>query len=59
MVMSKGKIEELAFAEDIYSNPQSDYTKNLINAIPKGDPDDIRKAIIKRKMIKEKLEGSK
>ncbi len=52
MVMQKGQIEELAFASDIYTKPQSDYTKRLISAIPKGDPDDIRKALIKRKMKK-------
>jgi len=50
MVMNHGKIEEVSFAEDIYTNPQSDYTKKLINAIPKGDLDDIRRAIIKRKV---------
>lgn len=44
IVMNKGKIEEAGFAEDIYHNPQSDYTKNLISSIPKGDPDLIRKA---------------
>ncbi len=50
MVMNKGKIEEVAFAEDIYAKPQKEYTKKLIAAIPKGDPDDIRKALIKRRM---------
>lgn len=55
MVMKKGKIEEIAFAEDIYSKPQTDYTKTLIEAIPKGDPEDIRKAIIRRKMKKEEM----
>ena len=36
IVMNKGKIEELGFAEDIYKNPQKDYTKRLIESIPKG-----------------------
>lgn len=36
MVMNKGKIEETGPADDIYFSPQSDYTKNLIAAIPKG-----------------------
>ena len=36
LVMNKGKIEELGDADDIYSNPQKDYTKKLIDAIPKG-----------------------
>jgi peptide/nickel transport system ATP-binding protein len=36
IVMNKGRIEEAGYPEDIYSNPQSEYTKRLINAIPKG-----------------------
>ena len=36
LVMNKGKIEETGNADDIYFNPQSDYTKKLIASIPKG-----------------------
>ncbi|MEZ4792268.1 MAG: ABC transporter ATP-binding protein [Gelidibacter sp.] len=36
IVMNKGQIEERADADDIYDNPQRDYTKKLIHAIPKG-----------------------
>ncbi|MBL7721578.1 MAG: ABC transporter ATP-binding protein [Chitinophagaceae bacterium] len=36
MVINKGKIEESGPSDDIYFSPQSDYTKNLIAAIPKG-----------------------
>lgn len=36
LVMNKGKIEELGDADAIYANPQKDYTKKLIEAIPKG-----------------------
>ena len=36
IVMNKGKIEEMADADDLYANPKSDYTKKLIEAIPKG-----------------------
>ncbi|HLT34312.1 MAG TPA: ABC transporter ATP-binding protein [Aquaticitalea sp.] len=36
VVMNKGKIEEMADADDIYKNPQREYTKKLIHAIPKG-----------------------
>ncbi|GGI56350.1 ABC transporter ATP-binding protein [Winogradskyella haliclonae] len=36
MVMNKGKIEELNEADYIYRNPQKEYTKRLIDAIPKG-----------------------
>lgn len=35
MVMNKGKIEEIGIADDIYNNPQTEYTKRLIAAIPK------------------------
>jgi peptide/nickel transport system ATP-binding protein len=34
MVMQKGRIEETGTAEQIYFNPQTDYTKKLISAIP-------------------------
>lgn len=43
IVMNKGKIEEMGTADKIYSNPQKKYTQNLINAIPKGQIEDIRK----------------
>ena len=36
LVMNAGKIEELDDADIIYSNPKKEYTKKLINAIPKG-----------------------
>jgi peptide/nickel transport system ATP-binding protein len=51
IVMNKGKIEELGFAEEIYSNPKTEYTQSLIDAIPKGDLEDIRNAQLKRKVI--------
>lgn len=38
MVMNKGKIEESGAADDIYFNPQSPYTRQLIASIPKGIP---------------------
>ncbi|WDO13893.1 ABC transporter ATP-binding protein [Flavobacterium sp. WW92] len=37
LVMSKGKIEEMADADVLYENPQKEYTKKLIAAIPKGN----------------------
>ena len=36
VVMNKGKVEEMGAADDIYKHPQRDYTKRLIEAIPKG-----------------------
>lgn len=36
IVMNKGKIEERNEADELLNNPQKNYTKKLINAIPKG-----------------------
>lgn len=36
LVMNKGKIEELGDADEIYANPQKEYSRKLIEAIPKG-----------------------
>lgn len=36
VVMNKGVIEEIGDADAIYNHPQSEYTKKLISAIPKG-----------------------
>ena len=36
LVMNKGKIEELDDADAIYESPKKEYTKKLIEAIPKG-----------------------
>ena len=36
VVMNKGKIEEMGDADEIYKNPQKEYTQALIDAIPRG-----------------------
>jgi peptide/nickel transport system ATP-binding protein len=36
MVMSNGEVVEVANADDIYLNPQQEYTKKLLGSIPKG-----------------------
>ena len=36
MVMNNGKIEESGNADEIYFHPQSNYSKKLIDSIPKG-----------------------
>jgi peptide/nickel transport system ATP-binding protein len=36
MVMSDGDVVEVANADDIYLNPQQEYTKKLLGSIPKG-----------------------
>ena len=58
MVMNKGKIEEVNFASDIYNNPQTEYTKKLIDSIPTGDLQKIRKIQMARRMKKEQQKGS-
>lgn len=49
VVMNHGKIAEIGDADDIYLNPQTQYTQNLINAIPKGELSDIEAAIERKK----------
>ena len=44
IVMKDGKIREIGNADDIYANPSTDYTKSLIEAIPKGRAEDIKAA---------------
>jgi putative ABC transport system ATP-binding protein len=36
VVMKEGVFKEIGFSEDIYNNPKMEYTKRLIEAIPKG-----------------------
>lgn len=38
-VMHKGKLVELASADELYENPLHPYTKSLLSAIPLPDPD--------------------
>jgi peptide/nickel transport system ATP-binding protein len=54
VVMNKGKVEEMGDADEIYTNPQTEYTKNLINAIPKGQLDDIKASIDKKNVMRVK-----
>jgi ABC-type oligopeptide transport system ATPase subunit len=50
-VMNKGKLVELGPAEQVYSNPQDDYTKALLSAVPIPDP----RAMKERKAARRKL----
>jgi peptide/nickel transport system ATP-binding protein len=47
VVMNKGKVEEMGPSDEIYNNPQREYTQKLINAIPKGELEDIRSRVSK------------
>lgn len=49
VVMNKGKIEEMGLADEIYNNPQKEYTQRLISAIPKGELADIERRILASK----------
>lgn len=55
VVMNKGKIEEMGNADDIYLNPQTEYTKKLINSIPKGQLTDIKASIERKRTISESV----
>lgn len=43
IVMNKGLIEEMGPAEQIYASPQKEYTRSLIDSIPRGDLGTIEK----------------
>ena len=43
VVMQNGKVEEMGDADQIYNNPKTQYTKKLIDAIPEGKLEDIKK----------------
>ena len=49
IVMNHGKIEEMGDADEIYSNPKTEYTQKLIGAIPKGELEDIKASISRKK----------
>jgi len=43
VVMQEGKIEEMGDADQIYNNPETPYTQKLINAVPEGKLEDIKR----------------
>ncbi len=49
-VMKNGKLVEIGYPDALFDRPKEGYTKNLINAIPKGDVEDIRKAQLRRRL---------
>ncbi len=59
MVMNQGQIVESGFPEDIYKRPTQEYTQTLIKSIPRGSLEDIRKAMLKRRMAKKRQEDQK
>jgi ABC-type oligopeptide transport system, ATPase component len=55
MVMNKGRIEEIGAADSIYNNPQRDYTRMLIKAIPDTKLEDIQVRQSRRAEVVEKI----
>ncbi len=50
-VMNRGKLVEIGPAEEVYTNPQDEYTKALLTAVPIPDP----RAMKERKAARRKL----
>jgi peptide/nickel transport system ATP-binding protein len=48
VVMNHGVVEEISDADAVYNHPQSFYTKTLIEAIPKGEVNDIKKNLARK-----------
>lgn len=53
LVMKDGAIEEIGDADEIYSNPKTAYTQKLIEAIPKGELENIKTAIKRKEKLRE------
>ena len=56
VVMNQGVVEEMGDADQIYNDPQTEYTKKLISAIPKGRLEDIQASIDAKKEWRQKAE---
>ena len=53
-VMNQGRLVEIGPAEEVYTNPQEDYTKALLSAVPIPDP----RAMKERKELRRKLRSA-
>ena len=49
-VMNNGKLIEIGYPDALFERPKEAYTRNLIEAIPRGDVEDIRKAQLRRRL---------
>ena len=54
-VMNRGKIVELGPAEEVYTNPQDDYTKALLAAVPVPDPRAMKERKAARRQLRHAL----
>jgi oligopeptide transport system ATP-binding protein len=57
-VMNRGKIVEVGPAEEVYTNPQNDYTKALLAAVPVPDPRRMKERKQERRRLKHALAES-
>lgn len=48
LVMCNGQVVESGYSDELYENPQQEYTRRLIDSIPKGRLEDIKAAQLKR-----------
>jgi len=49
LVMKDGKLVEVGYSDALFERPKHEYTRQLINAIPKSDPEDIYKIQMRKK----------
>lgn len=56
LVMKGGKIVEADDALKLYRDPQSEYTRQLIEAVPEGSMESLKAAIERREAKREKME---
>jgi oligopeptide transport system ATP-binding protein len=54
-VMNRGKLVEIGPAEEVYTNPQDDYTKALHSAVPVPDPRKMKERKLERRRLKHAL----
>ncbi|MEN7548662.1 ABC transporter ATP-binding protein [Rapidithrix thailandica] len=52
IVMHQGKVVEENYTEPLFTNPQADYTRKLIQSIPSGDLLEVKKTLFERNLQK-------
>jgi oligopeptide transport system ATP-binding protein len=57
-VMNQGKLVEAGPAEDVYTNPQDDYTRALLAAVPIPDPRAMKERKVERRKLRHALAES-
>ena len=57
-VMNRGELVEIGPAEEVYKNPQDDYTKALLSAVPVPDPRAMKERKAARRQLRHALSES-